>query len=182
MPSYALQPLWLLLLLCAACAGLALPEVEGEPAAARVQLAAAAASGPVPVIVRDAPPTVDPDLVAAALARGVRGLEVRFEPAGRVRPAAVVVEFAQALPDQLCRSELAPSDRAAAAEPALLLVWCGDEEAVASVGLPLTSTAPAEIERALARAAARLFPDDYAERYGIDLFGLRIGIGASVGF
>jgi hypothetical protein len=44
------------------------------------------------------------------------------------------------------------------------------------------STGQGEAERLVWRATARLFPDDYADSYGFDLFGLRVGLGGSFGF
>lgn len=164
------------LLVLAACTALP-PSVEGDPGAARRQLETAADAGPVPVIVREAPQNIAPEMVAAALARGVRGLDVRFAPHDRVQPNAVAVSFAKVSPASLCRGDVD-----APAEPILLLVWCGRDGAVAAVELPLPSMAPSDVERSLWRGASRLFPDDYADRYGLDLFGLRVGIGASIGF
>ncbi|GBD44487.1 hypothetical protein HRbin40_01976 [bacterium HR40] len=169
-----------LVVLLSACAGWLPLEVEGDAGAARVQLEAAAASGPVALSVRDAPAEFPPERVAKALAEGVVGLEAQFEPTSRVRPASALLSFAPAEPDSLCRGESATAPPAS--PTLLLLVWCGDGEAVAAVTVPLASTAPQEVERAIWRAARRLFPDRYAERYGIDLFGLRVGVGASIGF
>lgn len=172
----------LLLAAVTACASLELPPVEGDPGAARFQLRTVAESGPVPLVVLRAPEGIRPEMVADALVRGIRGLDVRFEATEGVRPGSVVASFVETAPESLCRSDAAPAEAPAGAEPVVLLVWCGDRGAVASVGPVATSGAPAEVERILWRVASRLFPDDYADRYGIDLFGLRIGIGASVGF
>jgi hypothetical protein len=151
--------------------------VEGDPGAARRQLETVAAAGPVPVIAWQTPQAIAPEMVAAALARGVRGLDVRFVPHHRVQPNSVAVSFAKVSPERLCRGDVD-----GLAEPMVLLVWCGRDGAVAAVELPLPSMAPSDVERSLWRGASRLFPDDYADRYGLDLFGLRVGMGASIGF
>jgi hypothetical protein len=165
-----------------ACSALQLPAVGGDPGAARAQLRAVAESGPVPLVAVGIPQGIRPEMVADALARGIRGLAVGFEAADRVRPGSVVASFVEVAPESLCRGDAARPKVPAEAGSVVLLVWCGDRGAVASVGPVPTSGAPAEVERTLWRVASRLFPDDYADRYGIDLFGLRIGIGASVGF
>ena len=178
MPDRALIALCLFCPL-AACTLPVAPAVEGDPAAARTMLEAVATSGPVPLVVTAAPADFPPETVAAAIARGIRGLEVRFAPAAGVPPNALLASLTEVRPERLCRE-----GAAAATGPTstLVLVWCGQEEVVAAVEQPLPALSPEAVKRALWRAAARLFPDRYPERYGIDLFGFRVSVSASVGF
>lgn len=170
------------LLFLAACAALAPPGIEGSPRAARAQLAAAAAAGPVPVVLHALPEGLAPETVLEAAREGIAGLQPRFEPVDGPRPAALVLAFADADPVALCESRPGPTERAEAAAGTLTAVWCGTEGPVASVTQRLDPARPEAVERAVWRAVRWLFPDDYADRYGFDLFGLRIGIGATFGF
>lgn len=169
-------------LLLAACASLAPLEIEGDTRAARVQLAAAAAAGPVPIVLRAVPSGISPEQVVAAARRGPVGLQPVFEPAATIRPGTLVLAFAAADPAGLCRPAPGQPAPAQGGTDSLLAVWCGLDGPVAAVRLRLAATTPEAVERGVWRAVRRLFPDDYADRYGFDLFGLRIGIGATFGF
>lgn len=170
-------------LVAAGCAREAPVAVEpgSDPAEARRQLAAAAAAGPVPLVllrVEDRPSEAE----AAGLAtRGVSGLAVRFAPAPPSSSGRRLVLALDGLeePAAIC----AGADRPAGspAGRAVLAAWCDGERAVARVRLP-AAVERVERERAVWRATARLFPDDYAETYGWNLFGLRVTLGASFGF
>jgi hypothetical protein len=66
--------------------------------------------------------------------------------------------------------------------PHLLAVWCEGAHPVAEVaGIAADASVPAS-ERLVWQTAGRLFPDDYAERYGFNLFGWRVRLGAAAGF
>lgn len=159
------------------------PPVEviagGSPAEARRQLAQVAARGPVPIRVVYAleRPTV-PE-VAALAARGVSGLAVRFAAdADQAGGRLVVALDGLATPGSICADP--PPGPAEPGAP-LLAAWCDGELVVARVQGP-GGRDPVLRERSVWRATARLFPDDYADTYGWNLFGLRITIGGSFGF
>lgn len=170
-----------LLLALAGCARE--PPIEigagGSPAEARRQLARAAASGPVAIrVVRvlDRPSEAE---VAALAARGVSSLAVRFQPTAEPGSARLVMALdGLTEPERICARE--PLEAAAAGGP-LLAAWCEGSTVVARVRAS-GSTDPVQRERLVWRAAARLFPDDYADTWGWNLFGLRVTVGGSFGF
>lgn len=171
----------LALALLAACARE--PPIEvgagGSPAEARRQLAQAAARGPVPIRVLQALERPTTPEVAALAARGVSGLAVRFQPTADPGSARLVVALdGLTEPERICALE--PLEAAAAGGP-LLAAWCEGSTVVARVRAS-GSTDPVQRERLVWRAAARLFPDDYADTYGWNLFGLRVTVGGSFGF
>ncbi len=159
----------------------ALIDPGSDPATARRQLAEAAAAGSVPIVVLRLEDRPSESEAAALAARGVRALAVRFVPAAPGIGGRHLVLALDGLeePARICagadRPASAPADRA------LLAAWCDGDRPVARVRLP-GSTDRVERERAIWRATARLFPDDYAETYGLNLFGLRVTIGGSFGF
>lgn len=171
------------LLALAACTGETPPLVEpgSDPAEARRQLAAAAAAGPVPVVVLRLEERPSEAEAAALAASGVRGIAVRFAPSPPTPAGRRLVLALDGLeePERICagaeRPEPSPVGRA------LLAAWCDGERPVARVRLATAADRVAR-ERAIWRAMARLFPDDYAESYGWNLFGLRITVGGSFGF
>jgi len=177
-------PAFLALLLGAAgCAREPVPSLEpqSDPAEARRQLAAVAAAGRVPVVVLRVEERPSEAEAAALAARGLRGLDVRFAP---VPPTATGRRLVLALdglaePERICtgadRPDPGPIDRP------LLAAWCDGERPVARLRLAGLRDR-VERERAVWRAVDRLFPDDYPETYGWNLFGLRVTIGASLGF
>lgn len=173
----------LLALLASGCTREPPPLLEpgSDPDEARRQLAATAAAGPVPLTVLRVEERPSEEEVAGLAARGVSGLSVRFAPAP---PSAAGRRLVLALdgleePARICtgadRPEPRPTGRA------LLAAWCDGERAVARVRLA-ASADRVERERAVWRAVARLFPDDYADNYGWNLFGLRVTVGGSIGF
>lgn len=171
----------LALALLAACARE--PPIEvgagGSPAEARRQLAQAAARGPVPIRVLQVLERPTTPEVAALAARGVSGLAVRFasepdQPGGRL----VVALDGLVEPGRVCADP--PPPPAGPGAP-LLAAWCEGSTVVARVRAS-GSTDPVQRERLVWRAAARLFPDDYADTYGWNLFGLRVTVGGSFGF
>lgn len=159
----------------------ALVEPASDPAEARRQLASLAAAGPVPIVVVEAGRRPSAEEVAGLAARGITGLSVRFalerQPEDGRR--LVVAPWGLVEPARICGEPGPPA--APEEERPLLAAWCEGARAIASVRVP-AGTDRVERERAVWRATARLFPDDYAETYGLDLFGLRITFGASFGF
>lgn len=172
-----------LLLGLSACAREPPPLVEpaSDPAEARRQLAALAAAGPVPVVVLRLEERPSEAEAAALAARGVSGIAVRFAPAPPTPTGRRLVLALDGLeePERICagadRPEPSPASRL------LLAAWCDGERPVARVRLAAAADRVAR-ERAIWRATARLFPDDYAESYGWNLFGLRLTVGGSFGF
>ncbi len=177
-----LFPLFLLL------AGCLLPpqpvDVVGDPSTARALLVARLREGPVPTVIRGGLETLPPERLAEAAAAAVPALEPDFRP--RSQPPAedayllIVLHGGEApLPRQLCRDANRLStefaERVAAA-------WCEKARTVAAVELPTGDPGARGVERAVWRAMAALFPDDYADTYGFDLFGQRITIGGTFGF
>jgi hypothetical protein len=156
-------------------------EPGSDPAEARRQLAAAAQAGPVPFVllrVEDRPSEAE----AAGLAsRGVSGLAVRFAPAPPSSGGRRLVVALDGLEEPAAICAAAGRPAGSPTGRAVLAAWCDGERAVARVRLP-AAVDQVERERAVWRATARLFPDDYAETYGWNLFGLRVTLGASFGF
>ena len=76
--------------------------------------------------------------------------------------------------------------RPAADRPAnptqLLAIWCDDLYPVASVRGTAGDAGRAAAQRLVWETTGRLLPDDYAETYGLNLFGWRVRLGADVGF
>lgn len=178
------RALALLALLAAACAREPSVEVgpEGSPAEARRRLALAAAAGPVPLVVlRAAPRPSDPEAAALA-AQGITGLEVRFRPVPASEPGPRLVLALDGLlePARICEGPEPPAAPAAPGEP-LVAAWCDGSEPVARVRAAGGGDRVAR-ERLVWRATSRLFPDDYADSYGLSLFGLRVTVGGSFGF
>lgn len=185
-PPTAALPL-LTALLLAGCAGGT--DLAGSPEpdrmAARRMLARAAAEGPVPLVVAgDAAPLTAAEIPGLA-ARGVRGPVPNFSATaadGAATRPRLVVWFrppATAAGAEACAA--GPAASTPAGPPGLLAAWCDGSQAVALVTSEPGNAGRAAAERAVWRATARLFPDDYAETYGFDLFGLRVGLGGSVG-
>lgn len=171
------------LLALAACTREPPPELEpgSDPTEARRQLAAAAAAGPVSVVVLRLEPRPSEAEAAALAARGVRGLAVRFAPSPPTAagPHLVLALDGLAEPAAICTAAARPGP--AGAGRTLLAAWCDGERPVARVRVAGAGDRVAQ-ERAIWRAVDRLFPDDYADTYGWNLFGLRVTIGGSFGF
>lgn len=156
-------------------------EPGSDPAEARRELVAAAQAGPVPFVLLRLEERPSEAEAAGLAARGVSGLAVRFAPAAPSSGGRRLVVALDGLeePAAICagtaRSASGPEARA------VLAAWCDGDRPVARVRLP-AAVDRVERERAVWRAVARLFPDDYAETYGWNLFGLRVTIGGSFGF
>jgi hypothetical protein len=181
-------PVLAALVLTAGCAGTGDLAVspEADRRAARRALAEAAQAGPVPLVVAGDPAPLAPADLPRLAAQGVRGLDPRFEAGGGGGGGERrLVLWFDPPPDangaRACGAEplgAAPS----APVPRLLAAWCEGEAPAASVRGEAPAASRAEAERLVWRATARLFPDDYADTYGFDLFGFRVGLGASFGF
>jgi len=173
----------LALVLLAGCAGEppAVVEPGSDPAEARRQLAAAAQPGPVPFVLLRLEERPSEAEAAALAARGVSGLAVRFAPAAPSSGGRRLVVALDGLeePAAICAG-IARSASGADART-VFAAWCDGDRPVARVRLP-AAVDRVQRERAIWRAVARLFPDDYAETYGWNLFGLRVTIGGSFGF
>jgi len=169
----------------AACAG---PRLAGSPEpdrlAARRQLAQALNAGPVPLTTVGNPSPLDPDEVPTLAARGVTGLSAAFTgaPATTTVPH-LVLWFA---PPQEADAQAAcgpgPLRTAPVNPPQLLAIWCDDLYPVASVRGTAGDASRAAAQRLVWETTCRLLPDDYAETYGLNLFGWRVRLGADVGF
>lgn len=173
----------------AACAAQGGIELGGaaSPRAARARLAEVAGAGPVPLAVNVLPATTDGALgaeqAAGAAADGVRGLRVRFSPTalGSARLVLLFDPPAGIGPAAVCAADDLP---AAAPRGGVRLhaVFCDGPEPIADAAGESRDRSTAAVSRLIWRTAARLFPDDYADSYGFNLFGLRVGLGASFGF
>lgn len=165
----------------AACASgeTAAPSLRGDPAGARQLLALTAESGPVPIEAMDLPSWLTPGRLASQAARGVRGLSVEFVP-GEAPPGGprLVMAFAAGgPPERLCAASAT-----AGSGLELQAAFCEGPHAVAAASTGTAGLGPAGIERAVWRLTGRLFPDDYAETYGFELFGWRVRLGGEAAF
>jgi hypothetical protein len=171
---------------CAAQGGIELGEAA-NPRAARARLAEAAGTGPVPLTFNALPATTDGGLsaeqAAEAAADGVRGLKVRFSPTAP-GPTRLVLLFDP--PTGIGPAAICAADALPAAAPRggarLHAVFCDGAAPIADAAGESRNRSTAAVSRLIWRTAARLFPDDYADTYGFNLFGLRVGLGASFGF
>jgi hypothetical protein len=159
---------------------------DADPRAARRLLEEAASAGPVRLEANGPPRVGDGALtvpeIAEQAARGVRGLDVRFaEQAQSTGPARLLLLFdpppGGLQPRLACGADALPPP---VPEGPLQLqaVFCEGGAAVADATATAEGRTRADAERLIWRTAGRLFPDDYAETYGFDLFGRRVGVGA----
>ncbi len=171
----------------AGCAGTG--DLAGSPEAdrrgARRALAEAAEAGPVSLVVAGDPAPLAPADLPRLAAQGVRGLDPRFETAaGAGGLRRLVLWFdppADASGGQACGADPLAAGPPAPV-PTLLAAWCEGAAPAASVRGEAPAAGRAEAERLVWRATARLFPDDYADTYGFDLFGFRVGLGLGATF
>jgi hypothetical protein len=189
MPRAATSPTFglLVVLAVAACAA---PTVrlgsDADPRAARRLLQEAAAKGAVRLEVNGPPRAADGTLnvpeIAEQAARGVQGLAVRFVdvPDAAAGSAWLILVFdpppGGLRPRLACGADALPPP---APEGPLRLqaVFCESGAAVADATAATDGRTRADAERLIWRTTGRLFPDDYPETYGFDLFGRRAGIG-----
>lgn len=177
-------------LLLAACA--ATPPIqlgpEADPRAARRLLAEAAAAGPVR-LVDNLPPgagVLPRPTIEAEAARGVPNLAVRFAAPPTARGAARLLLLFDPPPDlppiRACNAAALPAPAPDGARTRLQAVFCDGGTYLADASGTATGRDPDAMRRLVWRTTARLFPDDYPDTYGFDLFGNRVGIGGSFGF
>jgi len=193
-----LRPAALLLILTlAACAAGRAPPAAPGPPSARQALVASAERGPVLATIRGELPGLEParrdSLVADALARGVRGLSLRFttDAARAAAPEPHLEVFlnpaseAAALAAACRRAEEVPV-RPVEQELRVFAAFCEGERLLGDVATSGAVSGPDDrrLERLLWRTARQLFPDDYAETYGFGILPpwLGVGVGGSVGF
>lgn len=181
--------LLVLVLLLTACAP-AEPITVGPDSdrrAARARLAQAAASGPVRLDLNTAPTTAEvaltPEEIALAAARGVRGLPVAFSTdRGTPTSPRLVLLFDPATrpnPAMICSADVLPPATPSGSPHHLHAVFCADDLPLADARAVAEVPDPAALGRTIWRTTARLFPDDYEESYGFNLFGSRIRLGLS---
>jgi hypothetical protein len=167
---------------CAARSPVALGP-DADPRAARARLAEAAEAGPVRLELNAPPRTTDgalgPAEVAAQAARGIKGLTVGFAPAAEAGGAARLLLLFDPPPGLqpvlVCTAGALPEPAPAAAALRLHAVFCNDGTYLADAAGTTADRSRAGVERLIWRTTGRLFPDDYPESYGFDLFGYRIG-------
>ena len=163
---------------------------------ARRALEAAAERGPVLAIVEGE--ALDDDdlardaLTTEAVAEGIDALDVDFttDPARAasrdprlvvaLNPSGVVSAAAA------CRAPQQIATGPLEGEVEVLAVFCEDERVLGAARTQGEVDGPSDrdLERLLWRAAGELFPDDYAETYGIRVLPdwLGVGVGGSFGF
>jgi hypothetical protein len=155
-----------------------------EVAEARRLLVEAAAGGPVRLELDGLPSSLGPRRAAELAAEGVSGVTVAFATTAAPNSPRLLLAFD--LPPQIDTGRLcaSPSASVPTTPHRLTAVLCQGQRAVASVTGVAAGGAPADTERLVWRTTAMLFPDDYAETYGFNLFGsrLRLGLGGSFGF
>jgi hypothetical protein len=173
----------LALLALGACAPEPTPRVgaDGDVLSARRQLARIAADRAVPLEILGAPPGLEPTFIAREAARGVRGLQVRFAPlASPADPLRLVLLFdplGGPPGSAVCAGHAESTGRGAAAE--LRAVFCDGAVPLAEVA---TRRDGGSVDRLIWRTTGFLFPDDYAETYGFNLFGYRVRLGGELTF
>jgi hypothetical protein len=179
----------LVLALLAACADAWVRRPDrSEARTARQLLEAQLAEQPLPIRVVQPPPGLTSGEVRDLAVRGVRGLTVRHVPLsgqGEGPPPAggryLVLWFEGPLTaDRACgRAPVEPAERSG--PPRLLAVYCDGATSIASASGEAGGPGRYATERLIWQTTGNLFPDDYAETYGFDLFGYRIRFGASAG-
>lgn len=149
---------------------------DSDPRVARELLVSAARSGPVRLDVNSLPRAADGALtlpeVAAEAARGIQGLNVRFEPAASPLPgsgARLLLLFdppPDVAPRVACISAAPPAP--VPQSPAKLqALFCDGGTFIADATSTAEGDLTAQTRRMIWRTTARLFPDDWAETYGL---------------
>jgi hypothetical protein len=160
---------------------------DADARSARRLLAEAARQGPVRLVLNEVPVPPDRpltvDRIAADAAAGVRGLGVRFaaapaEAAGQERLVLVFDPPPGIRPTLICSDDATvPAPEGRVGPPRLHAIFCDGRSFVADTSGSIDESSADAVERLIWRTTARLFPDDYADTYGFDLFGHRIGLG-----
>ena len=174
-------PLLRVLRALSSCAGREAREL-GEPRAARQVLARQAATGAIPLTLLGLPEGLTPGRVATLAADGVRGLSVSFSPEASGALRLVLWFDAPAAAIRPCAEDAGMSTNAGSRGRMLVAAYCDGTEAIAVAQEARRADSARAVERSVWMATSRLFPDDYPETYGIDLFGLRVRLGGSVAF
>jgi hypothetical protein len=153
-------------------------------ASARKLLAETAEAGPVPAVILGAPATLSPTRSAQLAAQGISGLDVRFTPVVAPPPGPHLVLMFDPSPALTGRAACTATeaDGAISERPRLAAVFCSGDEPVGEVQGTAAGTDTRAIERLVWQSTSRLFPDDYADTYGLNLFGWRVTLGGSFGF
>lgn len=166
----------------AACAGdpqITRPDPM-EGAEARRMLVEAAARGPVRVELIGLPAVLTPAAAARLAAEGVPAASVTFAVDAPADSPRLLLAFdtLAAEPGELCggHGQTVPSS-----PHRLVAVLCEGPRPVASVSGTAAGPNAADTERLVWRTTGQLFPDDYADTYGLNLFGsnVRLGVGGS---
>ena len=110
----------------------------------------------------------------------MRGLAVRFEPDPAARGPRLALWFAPP-PGATAAAACRPGPMPGAPGVGLLAVYCDAAGPIAEVASVAPAGDPDAAARLIWRSTALLFPDDYADSYGLDLFGWRVRLGAEVG-
>lgn len=164
----------LLLVALAACGATVAGSPLGDRYAARRALVVLAEEGPVPLVALGvaAHPAVAADAVPA--------LDVAFAPAPPDGGGSRVVLWKGAPLDDPADAACAPGAGREIGPPDRLLgVFCEGGLAVAQASAAID---PGEPDDAVRRVTAYLFPDDYPETHGLELFGIKLRLGGTVGF
>jgi hypothetical protein len=160
---------------------------DADPRAARWLLEEAAAAGPVRLEVNGPPRTMDGTLavpeIAEQASRGVSGLDLRFagvpDPAGSARLLLLFDPPPGGLQPRVACAAAALPPPVPEGLLRLQAVFCEGGAAIADATAATEGRTRVDAERLVWRTTGRLFPDDYPETYGFDLFGHRVGIGVA---
>lgn len=162
---------------------------ESDVGTARLLLEEASRAGPVRLEINALPRTADGalsrEVVERQAARGVRGIDLQFgappEATGSARLLLLFNPDRELRPTAVCNEEHLPG-REPAAGTRLHAVFCNGGQFVADANAATSGSTAAEVERLIWRTTGRLFPDDYQDKYGFNLFGYRIGLGGQFGW
>lgn len=153
----------------------------GNPKLARAHLQAMADTGPVPLELHDVPAALGQSGAAAAAARGVPFMKLTFRPVepGSVTGARLVLWFGgPTIPADVCEGEGGTEGPATR----LATVWCEGAEPVAGLVGQAAGDTLEPLQRLIWESSGRLFPDTYIQDTGVDMWGLKVRPGASIGF
>ena len=154
---------------------------DSDPRVARELLADVARASPVRLEVNGLPATADVPVTAAHLgeqaARGIRGLNVRFDPSPATGGAAKLILVFDPPPElrprAVCAAAAPPPPQQSPPPVRLQAIFCDGGTFIADTTASAEGTSRADLDRLLWRVAGALFPDDYPQTYGIrSFFGL----------
>lgn len=179
-----------LALALAGCAGSAPARLDpdSDVRTARAQLQDAAAGGPVRLELNGLPATSEGQLsramVESEAARGIRWLNVRFgappEATGQARLLLLFDPPAVLKPERACMLDSLPAPVPSPDATALQGVFCQGGAFVAAADASTAGRSTAEVQRLIWRVTGRMFPDNYQDTYGFNLFGYRVGFDGSI--